>query len=808
MERSHHADNARSDVPVPVTAPATPPPLLYQPARGATQGPLMHLKPVFVDVETYMNTDAGITLKSQTLRQYITSSHLTSIAIAIGSDEPIVFLTQGGKIAADDAGVIDVLTTLANDPHYIFVAHNAAFDIRVLRFMLGIPQPMNVWCTVEGAMAAWPELPGGYSLLNLGEALNFPKNLRKLDIDLDAGKYTDDELKIYNARDVVVLQELYYRQIARIPEQEQRIALLTHNVRRFHFLVDADRLNRLVVTLDKNAAEAEKAAGHVLMEGAGYYLRDNPDIAANGSVILDPKEIRQVFNRDDKRHPGALHSVRGERIKKILKSNYDITLPTTSLKKLSPVWQAKYPKITELLRHTTRANKMLSHSRRSKNLQNVPEIDVELGYFRAHTGRFSSPAQGKGLNIHKIPKQDVSIAKPVRQIFHLPPDKCFVRGDLANVEYRVEGWLTDSRSVMKMFDENLGGDRFSDPYIHGWKAMTQQVITKKDPIRQVSKSATLALGFLMSAHGYAQVLLRVCSDPTSGVTETKLKQMIASLHWPHPSEKANKVIVEKTGCSTSIAMAAWNIHRLFNEAHHEFSMIAEWLVRCVNEVATVGTGRHGEASEQKFLRAERILRRMATAEAAPNSAKIRLVIDDDYSARRPSVRVLCGPWPATVCWREPAIRMNRMVNDGKPRLAILKANGLDKTFTKQLAIENVTQAAARNALCYGLLRLESEFGIRNVLHVHDEVLLIVDRTREAVLEAKEKLIAVFGPKAGHPMDWAMLIKPNEITVTQSLWEEEVDIQVPKLDEKSGKMVGGDRWGKIERNEPGCLDDLP
>ena len=312
----------------------------------------------------------------------------------------------------------------------------------------------------------------------------------------------------------------------------------------------------------------------------------------------------------------------------------------------------------------------------------------------------------------------------------------------------------------------------------------------------------------MSAFGYAQVLLRVCSDPLSKVTEEKLKQMVLDLKWPAPSDPAKKLIIDKTGCSGVIAMAAWNIHRLFNEAHPEFGMTATWLVRCITEVATVGQGKTDDPNPfGRFIAAEKLLRRMAQAESAPDPKKIRLIIDDDYNARTPSVRVHCGPWPSTVCWREPLVRTNKLVNEGKPRLTILKANGMDKSFTKQLAIENVTQAAARNALCYGLLQLEERYNQRDILHVHDEVLLIVDRNREAVLAAKQQLIDVFGPKANHPLDWSILIKPDEISVTRSLWEEEDNI-IHVFDKEKQLWKGGDRWGRIQRGDANMFDNLP
>ncbi len=423
--------------------------------RGATNGPLASLIPVYIDIESHYDEQAGITLKRQTLRQYLRDSHLTSLAVAIGQEEPVVIVLDHGKLRVDDIGLPAYLASLASDPRYVFVAHNAAFDIRGLVHWLGMPFPCNVWCSLEGSMATWPEFPGGYSLKNLAAELGFPPSLQKLDIDLTDGKHTEDELVLYNARDVLVLRELYLRQSAVIPTREQEVGLMTHQVRKWRFQVDPERLDHLVEALDAAAANAEALAGAIKM--------DDDDVA-----VLTAFHLREIFNHDD----GNLKSVRSQRLKNILEERFVITVPTTSLKKLSPVFQAKNSAITQVLTQASRVNKMLSHRRKSQMFAGTPEVDVELGYFRAHTGRFSSPAVGKGLNLHNVPKHDVAIAKPIRQIFRLPPDKCFVRGDLANVEYRIEGWLTGCTSVMKMFDEKLGGNRFSDPYVKAWKSMT------------------------------------------------------------------------------------------------------------------------------------------------------------------------------------------------------------------------------------------------------------------------------------------------------------------------------------------------
>jgi len=740
--------------------------------RYATEGPLSTLIPVFVDVETYMNERRGISLSSMTLRQYIKNSYLTSIAVAIADSATEVWLTPNGEAPKD---LIALLTELAKDPRYVFVCHNAAFDIRVLRFMLGIPQPKNVWCTVEGAMGAWPECVGGYSLKALGAFLQLPVHMLKIDVEEAFGKtleqLTGAEMAQYNTRDVDSMREIYYYQIACLSAREQEIALMTHHVRQFNFVVDPDALVKLIEKLDLNANDAQE----------------------NASELLSMEQLAEVFNRNT--GDGSLRSVRVQRLSKLITEKWNVTLPTTSLKKLSPILQAKYPEVTNLLKQTSRANKMISHGRRSKIFRGVPEVDVELGFARAHTFRFSSPSSGKGLNLHNVPKHDKSVAEPIRRVFRMPPDKCLVRGDLANVEFRVEGWLTDSKNVFKMFDPALGGDINNDPYCMTWKAMTSIAITKKDPVRQVAKSAVLGLGYCMGAAGYANVLLGVLADKKSKVTEEKLNEMRLSLGW----EKSKRLnyIMEKTNCTEITALAAYHIHRLFNEAYPEYTRVADWLLRLVENVSACG---------DSAANAQYEIDRMYQSHYAPDRNKIGIELDPDETTGV-SLRVRCGPWTPTVCWRQPLVRSIFTNNHSEPRLTILKATGEEKPFTKQLAIENVTQSAARNALCYGLLELKKR-GVVDILHIHDEVMIITDRKREAVLQARQHLIDVFGPGNNHPMNWAILIKPEEITVTESMYEDEMDVAVPKLNKETGKMSeGNDRWGKILRNEPDMFLNL-
>lgn len=395
-------------------------------------------------------------------------------------------------------------------------------------------------------------------------------------------------------------------------------------------------------------------------------------------------------------------------------------------------------------------------------------------------------------------------------------------GDRAFIVHNCEGYLTGCKTVIDMFNPAVGGNINNDPYMLAWKAMTGATIKdKKDPVRQVSKSAVLGLGYAMASTGYAKVLLTALSDPGSGVTEDLLRQTILESGWGRPDGGQIEQIIEKLGCSQVVALAAFHINRVFNEAHPEFKQTAYWLVDVVKSIASCGTGSIGRDAAREAIE-------LAYAKStAPDRNLINLFIDDDPLPRYPSIRVACGHWGPTVCWREPYMRRNPFdPEDRGPRLTIRKSAGrvgTFKSFSPQLAIENVTQAAARNALCMGLLKLKSR-GFMDVIHVHDEIMIICKRDRDSVLAARDALLWAFGPKHDMPYAWSILVKPEEVTVTQSLFEDEDDIAEfitkkdptdPKkkklilgADGKPAKFPGGHRWHKIEQNLPGCLDNLP
>lgn len=738
-------------------------------AAGQTRTLLQRLTPVYVTVALQGDESAGITLQAMTVKHYVRAATVMCVVYAISDGAPIVL--TGKELTEAGARLQSELT----GPDRVVVAHPAALAVRVLRHRYGLPQPAAVWCTEEGSRASWPDLSGGYGIANLSRALRLPVTRRE---DLCSVPLTVDAACADGRTRIDAMRLLYGRQARRLDEREQRIGLLTQHVRGLNLRVEGPRYQRLAAELAQAIRAAATAAGQVL--------------GADGMPVISAEDLASIFRgyNDD----ADIRSVAHGSLKDALEIACDVVIPTTSIKKLDSGFQAAQPAATEVLRQAGRVNKALVQVRKAHQLEGIEEVDVELAYFGAVTGRFSSPCLGVGISLHGIPKHDVAIAKPVRQTFSVPLGSCLVRGDLANVEYRVTGLLTKCVTIHKALNEAAGGDRLRDPYTLAWAAMTGQVIDKKDPIRQVAKTAVLGLTFLQSAGGYAVGLSIALGDPKSGITLPVLQSLLDQA--PRlPDAYLVKRIVERKGCTALVATAAILVHASFHRAHPEIEMTAAWLVDAVRSVAAC----RGDvaAAREELDKAHRQPR-------APDPKYLRLFLDTD-TGELPSVRVQCGPWPAMLTWREPAMRT---LSDGREGLSILKAYKEPRAFTRQIAIENVVQAAARNGLCLGLLALRDQFGYTDILHVHDEVMLVVPRQRDTVIAARAALLSIFGPTGTHPMGWTMLMKPEEITVTQSLWEDALDVAVPRLDPATGLMLGGDRWGRLERNDSDALADLP
>jgi 3'-5' exonuclease len=173
-------------------------------------------RPVFVDVEVNIDEESK---HASTYRDFCSLATFTSLAVALETGHIMHVKATNGAVDRTHA---DALTRMALDPAYIFVAHNAVHDMSCLKFFLGVPTPRNIWCTVQGAMRAWPRRRSGYKLRDLAHSLGFPLDLRK---DKAIVGKTAEETKKYNIQDVAVLRHLYYLQIRHLTDHDQEVVI-------------------------------------------------------------------------------------------------------------------------------------------------------------------------------------------------------------------------------------------------------------------------------------------------------------------------------------------------------------------------------------------------------------------------------------------------------------------------------------------------------------------------------------------------------------------------------------------------------
>jgi hypothetical protein len=675
---------------------------------------------IYYDFENRYNAKT-LTLKKMTLRQYLAKAPAVSLSYAEDDDEPR-FIMPDMPEWLDAIARLRKAATEGED----MVAHNAAYDSRVCKYgwtedhgPLDIGYPLKSWCSMEAAMAAWPNQPGGYGLDNLAKSLGLPG---KIEIDLEHA--TREELRVYNCRDVVLCREIWKRACERISPQEFEIGQV------------CNRWRELVLRIDPARRDAALAAFNTLVD-------------ENSDAAIDLLGGPEAFGLTDE---GKVKSVSPAKIKAAIQELWGLNLETITVKKLAPGVLAANPGAALALDKVSKTNKALSHLRRVSALAGVEEVDAELGWARAHTFRFSAPSVGRGINGHNLPKSDKTIAKPIRSMIRLPEDLAFVRGDAANVEYRINCWLTDCRYGIDLFT----ADPLADPYAEFGKAATSVLCDPDDPIRQIWKEAVLGLGFLMSPQTFASTLMKALARPGSKVTLKHIEDIVEKNHWHTHLDQRLRVYGKKLLLPLPVLQCAQEVHHLFHDVHPEFVRFADWLEKCVKHAASAV---NPDMDSLFRLR------------GAPDRRKLDLFVDDGLEGR--SLRVRCGLWTPTVCWRDLRVRE---VHPGEFALSSVQAGSKGaRAITRNIVIENVVQSCARNALCSAKLELGRR-GYPYIGSIHDELLMVVDRTKTSIQQARKDLLEVCGPGNKLGYDWAFLLKPAEIACSESMWSEKQTLE--------------------------------
>lgn len=707
------------------------------------------MKYCYLDFETEVSRD--LTLKRLTVQQYLSRARILCVACALDDEEPVVFTDP-----ATNPALLGYLRMLMQDPDTTFVAHNWAFDGRCLHRLTGL-YPVTAQCSMEAAMCAWPNQPGGYSLEALAKTLHLASGV-KAGHALDVMKMTAQELDTYVAQDTRLCRDVHRLARVRVPEHEWRIGELCNRIRECSLDVDTDAVQRAVEAFTAQADQYADVAAKLLDDG---------DFAAFGSD-----------------EAGHVKSVKPQVIKDLLLDRLGFQTHSISLKKADPVALAGNTAASGVIDASSKTNRALSHRRRLGVFQGVNQVGMELGWYRAHTGRFSSPSSGRGLNLHNLPKHDKEVAKLFRSMFRLPAGLCYVRADEASVEYRVSGLLSGSVHVHQLFN----ADVFADPYAAFGQACTGKPIDKKTKegavARQLFKMAVLGLGYGMGPELWTRELLKALAKPKPDMTLADLRRVCEDNQWDFPRGGHPKRIMAKTGCDPAVTTVAFHTRRLFHEIHPEFFQLAQWL-RLVCETASEGAS-------------DAVIQDLYGAPGAPRRELVEVHASDAFEGY--SVTVRCGHWPTrTVVWRDLGIRD---IPQRGVTLSIMSGSKGYRAISPSVCVENVIQSAARNATCAAKLELAATYPY--LPSVHDEIMPIVPATAASVVRAKEDLVRVMGPGgwlADQGWGWSVVIDPREINVSRSLYE----VPVEKLDPR---FTTNDAWWSALAEHPELLENLP
>lgn len=693
------------------------------------------MKFLYVDFETRM--DKELRLSKMTTRRYCEQTDVTMAAWAL-DDEEIQY-----HVGTPSAELLETFRVLCARDDVTVVAFNASFDVRVLAITLGLPYPRHFTCALELARCAWPNQPGGYSLDNLAVQLGLAYQKIKIDLETAHG----EELATYCKMDVAILRELHKRELFLVSPEEQRVCELSNRAKTIVFSVDQTRVLQAVENMSKLSGEHALAVARAfdddpeILKAFGWYS-DHPPESVEAAAKMVPK------------------SVKPHKIKDLLLDRLCIDFVTSkksiSIKKMNMAELSAMPaQAQKLIIGSSDLNKAISYRRGLAKFSGLDHVDCELSYAAAHTLRFASRNEGsKGLNLHNLPKHNKLIAEPFRRSFVLPEGYVWVRGDFANVEYRVEGLLTGCDYVREMFEANP----FADPYglFCEWATGIKleygpegKMTPASKALRQLFKAAVLGLGYMMGLRTWMTQLLQVVARKDASIDD--FIKLAGEKHWSSMSRWA-KSQVKRLGCHEVIGIVGEHVHELFHQRHPEFAKFGRWIE---NAVARLSWSHAPEA----------VLDELYNAPGAPDRKLLDLSVDRSLGGS--SVRAATN-WPASVCWRDLAIRETLR---GACLTSVLAGHKPPRAVTPNILIENVVQHLARNALVKGQLALEA-MGHERQLSIHDEVFILAPATAEGIMAARRDMLRVFGPSGSVGFDWAILIDPKAVTVSRSLWDDE------------------------------------
>lgn len=284
-------------------------------------------------------------------------------------------------------------------------------------------------------------------------------------------------------------------------------------------------------------------------------------------------------------------------------------------------------------------------------------------------------------------------------------DEEMYTADLAQIEARMVAALAGEQSVLNVFEAG------KDVYCHAATGIYGREITKKDDQeRQVGKVSTLALGFGGGPIAFAAMARNYNLD-------------IAAAH--------DNVMAASDPDQIERALFGW---RSYTGDMSRRAYVTADLIKQGWRQANPRIVQFWAECEAAVLRAVKT-RKLATTDESISAGKFVRVGSCAFQAvtmygrnylwiQLPSRRLLC--------YTDPAVEIVRTSwGARKETVYASTTDGRTKKWTRRalyggLICENIVQAAARDVLVEGMLRLDKA-GYQIVGHVHDEVILTIKR---------------------------------------------------------------------------------
>lgn len=169
---------------------------------------------------------------------------------------------------------------------------------------------------------------------------------------------------------------------------------------------------------------------------------------------------------------------------------------------------------------TTRAARLLLHA--------DPALPVYLAYGRAHTLRWGG---GDKCNPQNLPRDG-----RLRACLEAPPGHVFVVIDSAQIEARINAWLSGQHDLLDQFRAYDGGDKSQDPYkrFAGESIYSKPVEEVEDDERFLGKVAILGLGYQMGAPKFQYTLAAGLMGPSINIDLEEAYRVVDAYRARYP----------------------------------------------------------------------------------------------------------------------------------------------------------------------------------------------------------------------------------------------------------------------------------